>query len=114
MALTRPLANVAAVALIAIGLVVLLPDCASACTCAYAGAPGELTYSSAVFSGGACVRTSAGGSAVGEQGYEAEGDEGHHANTSERSSKCHPANILRYSPNLREGVFSEVRVADPA
>jgi hypothetical protein len=51
MALTRPLANVAAVALIAIGLVVLLPDCASACSCAYAGAPGELTYSSAVFSG---------------------------------------------------------------
>jgi hypothetical protein len=51
MALTRPLANVAAVALIAIGLVVLLPDCATACSCAYAGAPGELTYSSAVFSG---------------------------------------------------------------
>lgn len=51
MALTRPLASIAAVALIVIGLVVLLPDCASACSCAYAGAPGELTYSSAVFSG---------------------------------------------------------------
>ena len=30
---------------------VLLPDCASACSCAYAGAPSELGYSSAVVSG---------------------------------------------------------------
>ena len=51
MTLTRPLASAAAVALVALGLVALFPDCASACSCAYAGAPGELKYSGAVFSG---------------------------------------------------------------
>src|ERR687894_156584 len=54
MALTRPLAGVAAVALIALGLVVLLPDCASACSCG-GGAPFRVLAkgadASAVFSG---------------------------------------------------------------
>jgi hypothetical protein len=54
MALTRPLAGVAAVALIALGLVVLLPDCASACSCG-GDAPFQVLAkgadASAVFSG---------------------------------------------------------------
>ena len=54
MALTRPLAGAAAVALIALCLVVLLPDCASACSCG-GGAPFRVLAkgadASAVFSG---------------------------------------------------------------
>jgi hypothetical protein len=57
MALSRPLASVAAVALVAFALLALLPDCASACSCAgYLAAPQEraqraLKESTAVFSG---------------------------------------------------------------
>jgi hypothetical protein len=57
MALSRPLASVAAVALVAFVLLALLPDCASACSCAgYLAAPQEraqraLKESTAVFSG---------------------------------------------------------------
>lgn len=48
---TGLLTALASMALLVVGLVALFPDCASACSCAYAGAPGELRYSSAVFSG---------------------------------------------------------------
>jgi hypothetical protein len=52
--LTRPLASAAAVALVALGLLALLPDCAYACTCA-GGVPfqerAKGTNSSAVFAG---------------------------------------------------------------
>jgi hypothetical protein len=57
MALSRPLASVAAAALVAFALLALLPDCASACSCAgYLAAPQEraqraLKESTAVFSG---------------------------------------------------------------
>jgi hypothetical protein len=57
MALTRPLAGVAAVNLVALALLALLPDCASACTCAvWPGSQQEraeraLDRSTAVFSG---------------------------------------------------------------
>jgi hypothetical protein len=52
MALTRPLAGVAAVTLIALALLALLPDCASACTCAgFPGSQHALEESNAVFSG---------------------------------------------------------------
>jgi hypothetical protein len=54
MALTRPLAGVAAVALVALALSALLPDCAHACSCA-GGAPFRVLAkgadASAVFSG---------------------------------------------------------------
>jgi hypothetical protein len=57
MALTRPLAGVATVTLLALALLALLPDCASACTCAWSSAaPQEraqraLKESTAVFAG---------------------------------------------------------------
>ena len=56
MVFTRPLARVAAVALVALGLLALLPDCASACSCAILGSKQEmakqaLSDSAAVFSG---------------------------------------------------------------
>jgi hypothetical protein len=56
MVFTRPLARVAAVALVALGLLALLPDCASACSCAILGSQQEmakqaLSDSAAVFSG---------------------------------------------------------------
>jgi hypothetical protein len=56
MVFTRPLARVTAVALVALGLLALLPDCASACSCAILGSQQEmakqaLSNSAAVFSG---------------------------------------------------------------
>src|SRR5215207_4624179 len=57
MALTRPLAGVTAVTLLALALLALLPDCASACSCAILGnSPQEraeiaLKESTAVFAG---------------------------------------------------------------
>jgi hypothetical protein len=57
MALSRPLASVAAVALVALALLALLPDCASACTCAWSSADPQvraeraLKESTAVFAG---------------------------------------------------------------
>ncbi len=53
---TRPLASVTAVALVSLGLLALLPDCASACSCALVGSQQErakqaLSDSTAVFSG---------------------------------------------------------------
>ena len=57
MVFTRPLARVTAVALIVLGLLVLLPDCASACSCiGFGGSQQEITEqalsdSAAVFSG---------------------------------------------------------------
>jgi hypothetical protein len=55
--MSRPLAALASVVLIGLGLLVLLPDCASACSCALLGGSdkerveGALSDSSAVFSG---------------------------------------------------------------
>jgi hypothetical protein len=56
MVFTRPLARVTAVTLVALGLLVVLPDCASACSCAMVGSQKEmakqaLSDSTAVFSG---------------------------------------------------------------
>jgi hypothetical protein len=56
MVFTRPLARVTAVALIVLALLALLPDCASACSCAILGSKQEmakqaLSDSAAVFSG---------------------------------------------------------------
>lgn len=55
MALSRALAGVASVALVALGLLVLIPDCAHACSCGGGGASFRVlargTDSSAVFSG---------------------------------------------------------------
>ena len=56
MVFTRPLASVTAVGLVALGLLTLLPDCASACSCAFVGSKQEiakqaLSDSTAVFSG---------------------------------------------------------------
>ncbi len=49
-------------------------------------------------------------SAVGEQDQEADVDEGHHGDTSTRSSEGHPANIICYFPNRVEEVMSEVHI----
>ena len=56
MVFTRPLARVTAVTLVTLGLLALLPDCASACSCAILGSKQErakqaLSDSAAVFSG---------------------------------------------------------------
>jgi hypothetical protein len=56
MVFTRPLASVTAAVLVALGLLALLPDCASACSCAIVGSQQErakqaLSDSTAVFSG---------------------------------------------------------------
>ena len=56
MVFTRPLARVTAVTLVTLGLLALLPDCASACSCAFVGSQKEiakqaLSDSTAVFSG---------------------------------------------------------------
>ena len=55
MALSRPLASVAAVALVALGLLALLPDCAHACSCGGGGGSfrelAKGSDSTAVFSG---------------------------------------------------------------
>ena len=56
MVFTRPLARVTAVALVALALLALLPDCASACSCAIESNPKErvefaVSDSEAVFSG---------------------------------------------------------------
>ena len=56
MLFTRPLASFTGLTLLALGILVLLPDCASACSCASLGSQQEqakqaLSDSAAVFSG---------------------------------------------------------------
>ena len=53
--MSRPLAALASVVLMGLGLLVLLPDCASACSCALLGSKEQvewaLSHPGAVFSG---------------------------------------------------------------